>query len=173
MRIFTALLLPEGSISSICEWKRPLEKRYPSLKWVSEDLLHVTLRFFGDVDGARLERIRSLLGAWKPGSISFRITEVGTFGRKASPYVYWLGGTFPGSIGELARELGEIPDERGRKSTNDFHPHITVARRRRGPAPLLEPPEPISGVIGEVAVVNSRLTSEGPGYTYLDKFHLH
>ncbi len=173
MRLFAALELPRGTVAQVTEWQKPLVSRYPSLKWVSGNNMHLTLRFFGDIGQDTQERVIRILGAWVPGPLEFCFHRLGSFGRKGSPSVYWLGGDFPGEVMEIARQLGSIPDERGRVSERGYLPHLTVARRRDGLVPMLEPPGPISGMITGAAVINSRLTSKGPEYEYIQTFDLH
>lgn len=172
MRIFVALSLPGDVLDGIERWKEPLERMYPSLGWVRRDRMHLTLRFYGDIPEAALRRVTGTVEEWTPGPLSFRLVELGTFGSRGSPSVYWLGGEFPPEVASIARKLGRIPDDRGRVSGKVFVPHLTVARRRRGIAPLLEPPGEMTGEITEVSVIDSRLTSEGPEYTYLRRYDL-
>lgn len=173
MRVFAALELPKDSLRMIAEWQRPLISRYPSLKWVSVDNMHITLRFYGDIDGDILDRVRVTMAEWRPGPLEFSLCEAGSFGRKGSPSVYWLGGVFPVEVMEQARRLGAIPDGKGAVSARRFRPHLTVARRRGGlPVSLTGPAEGIRGVITRAALVDSRLTSGGPEYTFLERYEL-
>jgi 2'-5' RNA ligase len=173
VRVFAALEIPDGVLGQVAGWQEPLARRYPSLKWVSVENMHLTLRFFGDIDRDVLGRVLGIMGAWDPGPLVFRLETLGSFGRKASPSVYWLGGEFPAEVQHIARRLGGVPDDKGRVSTRGFVPHLTVARRRGGPLPLLEPPCPMTGTIRRAAVINSTLTSEGPVYEYIQAFDLH
>lgn len=173
MRVFAALELPEESLGMIAEWQSPLISRYPSLKWVHVDNMHITLRFYGDIDRDILKRVRGTMAEWRPGPLDFSLSKVGSFGRRGSPSVYWLGGEFPVEVMEQARRLGAIPDGKGVVSGRRFLPHLTVARRRGGiPASLPGPVEGIRGVITRAALVDSRLTSEGPEYTFLERYEL-
>ncbi|MFO8183127.1 MAG: RNA 2',3'-cyclic phosphodiesterase [Candidatus Aegiribacteria sp.] len=173
MRVFAALELPEESLRMIAEWQSPLISRYPSLKWVSVDNMHITLRFYGDIGKDILERVRGTMAEWRPGPLGFTLSGVGSFGRKGSPSVYWLGGEFPVEVMEQARRLGAIPDGKGAVLGRRFLPHLTVARRRGGlPVSLPGPVEGIGGVITRAALVDSRLTSEGPEYTFLERYEL-
>jgi RNA 2',3'-cyclic 3'-phosphodiesterase len=172
MRIFVALSIPAETLREISEWLDPQAYRYPSLKWVTTDRMHLTLRFFGDIDQDRILRIRSVMKNWKPGPMRFILRDVGTFGKKGSPAVYWLGGDFPVEIQEVASKLGMIPDDRGRTCRGKFTPHLTVARRRRGSSPALESPKEMRGVLDTAMMIDSRLKPEGPEYTILERYDL-
>lgn len=173
MRVFTALELPEESLGMISEWQAPLIERYPSLKWVSVHNMHITLRFYGDIGRDILDRVKGTMAEWRPGPLEFSLSQVGSFGRRGSPSVYWLGGEFPVEVMEQARRLGAIPDGKGAVYRGRFLPHLTVARRRGGlPVSLPGPVEGIGGVITRAALVDSRLTSKGPEYTFLERYQL-
>lgn len=173
MRVFAALELPEDSVRKIAEWQAPLISSYPSLKWVSVDKMHITLRFYGDIGSDILKRVRGTMAEWRPGPLEFSLLKAGSFGRRGSPSVYWLGGEFPAEVMEQARRLGAIPDGKGAVSARRFLPHLTVARRRGGlPVSLPGPEEGIEGVITRAALVDSRLTSKGPEYTFLERYEL-
>lgn len=135
--------------------------------------MHLTLRFFGNIGTGSLADVLGIMGEWHPGPLDFSLDRLGTFGRKDSPSVYWLGGEFPEIIKDIARRLGSIPDDRGRVSERGFIPHLTVARRRGGQLPALQPPAPIEGTITAAAVIDSKLTSRGPEYRYIREFDLH
>ncbi len=174
MRIFAALELPQKVIKGITDWQKPLMSRYSSLKWVRGDRMHLTLRFFGDIPESGIERIHEILSLWHPGPMKFSLSGIGTFGRSSSPSVFWLGGDFPVEISEISGELGQVPDEKGRKGEKRFFPHLTVARRKdSSELPELDLPDEITGVFTEAAVINSRLTLRGPEYTFLNRYDLH
>ncbi len=174
MRIFAALELPLQVRREIAAWQKPLKALYPSLKWIQGDRLHLTLRFFGDIPQSEVERICDILSSWHPGPLAFSLDSIGSFGNRQSPSVFWLGGSFPEDISRVASSLGNIPDERGKKVMQRFVPHLTFARRRNStPMPKLDPPDEIRGVFKEAIVINSRLTSGGPEYTFIERYDLH
>ncbi len=172
MRIFAALELPGDTLEKIGRWQKPLMDAYPSLKWVRTELMHLTLRFFGDVDRGTLDRVRSVMDRWRPGPLSFEISSLGTFGRRGETSVYWLGGEFPPEVQKIALVLGNIPDEKGLVSRRKFKPHLTVARRRHGDCPVLDAPEVIRGKVLKSAIINSTLTAQGPRYSVVERYEL-
>ena len=136
--------------------------------------MHLTLRFFGNVDDSVISEIAGALSSWKPGPLEFTLMKTGHFGRSPAPSVYWLGGIFPDEIKRKAEELASIPDDKGRTDKREFVPHLTVARRRRTsviPDEIALSTE-IEGVFRKAAVFNSRLTSKGPEYRYLYEYEL-
>ena len=174
MRIFAALELPLQVRRKIVDWQKPLMARYPSLKWVQVNSMHLTLRYFGNIPKSAIGRICGLLFSWHPGPLAFSLDRIGSFGKRTSPSVFWFGGSFPEEVSRLACELGRIPDEKGIKGVHGFLPHLTFARRRNStPLPKFNPPAEIRGVFEDAVVINSRLTSSGPEYTFIERYDLH
>lgn len=164
MRLFIALDLPDHVTESIERWREPFIKKYSELKWAGRHSLHVTLRFLGNVDPGPVlaEMKRMNLKQYLPAE--FTLDRSGTFGRP--PSVLWLSGKFsPGAL-RMAETLSKIPDEQGLSETRRFHPHITVARSRRGDSvPLLPMNEKLKGNCLSVSLFTSTLTREGPVYS--------
>ncbi|MFA5335930.1 MAG: RNA 2',3'-cyclic phosphodiesterase [Candidatus Omnitrophota bacterium] len=107
------------------------------VKWVSEDNIHLTLRFLGDTDEETLSRAASVLAGIAAGSgpFSIRLKGLGAFPQGiSSPTVVWAGlsegatesAQLSESIGSSLVDLG-IPKE-GRH----FTPHVTLGRVRSG-----------------------------------------
>jgi len=171
MRIFAALELPREVLTKVRLWMEPYMSRYSDLKWVSVSRMHVTVRYFGNVEEGVQLRIMETMGEWKPDELDFVLKRAGSFGRLESPSVYWLGGEFSSGVHRLHRALADIPDENGRLDRKRFIPHLTVARRRKTSSLVdFRDPEPIRGNLTGAAVINSRLTPVGPEYTFMERF---
>lgn len=149
------------------------------LKWVKPDTLHVTVRFFGDLDRKQLGRardaIRSLDLAWDPPAL--RLGAIGAFPNPRRPQVVWIGIDDPeGHLRALAertdraiRAIGFGPPDK------PFVGHLTLARLRRGARSpelaevlggLTPPDGPLT--IRSVTLFKSDLRPEGPLYTPLE-----
>jgi 2'-5' RNA ligase len=146
------------------------------LKWVDPRIMHITVRFFGDLDRKQLgkarDAVRSLDLAWDPPSLSFG--AVGAFPNPRRPQVVWIGIEDPdGRLRELAatadraiRVVGFGPADK------PFVAHLTLARTRRGErAPdlseivggLTPPSGPLT--IRSITLFKSDLRPEVPLYT--------
>ncbi len=168
MRVFVSLELSSDCLDRLAGWCSPLREEHRRLRWVRPELMHVTLRFFGDIGPEAVRRVIDLVEGFRPGERGILLERSGTFGRRR-PSVYWLGGGFPDWTLLLAEELGRLPDGCGETATRRFVPHLTVARSGRsgrGPDSLPDPPG-IEGEIDMVSVMDSRLGPEGPAYTRL------
>ena len=93
--------------------------------------MHLTLKFLGDQDERKVERLCSSLKDALSDSEPFDITVegVGAFPDRKHPKVIWLGISGPGPLIELAEKVDSAV--RGLKLKADdkrFSPHITVGR---------------------------------------------
>lgn len=149
------------------------------LKWVRPEIIHLTVRFFGELDRKQLakasEAIRSLDRDYAAPRASFG--EIGAFPSRRRPQVIWLGIDDPG--GEVV-ELADRVDMAIRRSgfgraDKPFVPHLTLARvgrARRCPdldllTDGLTPPNgPLR--IRSVTLFQSELRPQGPLYTPLE-----
>ncbi|HBG27100.1 MAG: 2'-5' RNA ligase [Planctomycetes bacterium GWF2_41_51] len=162
------------------ELKRKL-KNPAGIKWVNPELIHLTLKFLGDVQDDMAEEICQTLEIVCDGIKSFELefSRVGCFGRP--PKVLWLGVEKPSEeLQKLAADLEDAFAELGfEKEQRDFSPHLTLARVKEGfkdrtlPQTIADfgkvdaPKIKIDGV----CFYKSQLTSDGPVYTLLKKIN--
>jgi len=172
MRIFAALDIPPDCLDAIEDWRHPLKRVHPELRWVRIENMHLTLRFLGDVGEGIVREAGRILSVWNPGELEFALDRSGAFYRRdGAPAVYWLSGSFPDSVFRIAESLGDVPDDRGKRARGPFKPHITVARPRGKTSPerLPDPPAMLGRLTGPV-LYESRLTNSGARYSVLENF---
>ena len=153
------------------------------LRWVDPALMHLTLRFLGEVDEHTLEPLQRELAAGVPTvDVQLALGPAGTFGAPGRTAVAWLA---VGGDGEGLRALAErveaavvaagLPPE-----DRPLRPHVTLARVRRGASTqqrravaeaiaALDPPPPAAFRARSVALVRSHLSREGPRYETLSR----
>lgn len=153
------------------------------VKWVSPDILHLTLFFLGETQPQQVEEIRHELAqkiqGCKPFSIELR--GMGFFGPSHSPKVIWIGVEKNHELemlyqktNETIGRLGFTPDQRG------FNPHITLGRPKN-----LKDPNALTGLLkqynqhhfqtskaAELVHYSSELRPEGAVYTKLYRIDL-
>jgi 2'-5' RNA ligase len=127
MRAFFALPLPERARTELTS----LRADVGTARWAPAEQLHVTLRFFADLDETQAEALLEALstpGLPRPGG-PLRARGLGTFGAPARPSVLWAGLDPEEPVRALAiaiegavRALG-LPRE-----LRPFSPHVTLAR---------------------------------------------
>jgi 2'-5' RNA ligase len=175
MRVFAALPLPREALEALAPLRTALAARWPGLRPVRTEGLHVTLHFFGEVDEAG---VRRLVGLWHDPHLSGPVLPVsygglGRFPERGSPRVIWIGiGGGAGAVCAYQRslqariaELGFPGDPKG------FSPHVTLARAGT-PAP---PPGLLDGFaaprldfcFAECVLFQSVLGPRGPTYVPL------
>jgi RNA 2',3'-cyclic 3'-phosphodiesterase len=153
-----------------------------AVKPVSEDQLHITLKFLGDVFTSLIPDIITAMRESVNGVFAgpLRILGLGAFPRLERPAVIWAGIENSAGLIGLAEELeqhcetfGFSPEERA------FHPHLTLARIRK------KPPEELSGLFSEnthtelgtvefeaIHLFRSELLPTGPRYTVLESVEI-
>lgn len=108
-------------------------------RWQTEEQLHVTLRFIGDVDPPKAEDIDAALSAVRAAPFSIRLKTVGIYGEMRKPRVLWAGIEPQAAICHLHDKvesamvrLGLPPEKR------KYKPHVTLARFKSGRPRRLE-----------------------------------
>lgn len=100
--------------------------------------LHITLRFVGDVDASRIDRMERCVRAAVEGIHPFEISVagVGAFPNRSRPSVVWVGASPQDILAGMADRIGAELDSAGIDyDGKPFKSHVTVGRCR-GPADL-------------------------------------
>lgn len=139
MRAFIAIELPrelirelEAEISKLRAGANTV-----TLRWSDPATIHLTLRFLGEIDDGQVELVRSTLDralADQP-AFTFQIdTRLGCFPSWKRPRVFWIGvGHNESAVRRLNRTIERELVARGFDAEQRrFHPHLTIARVKRG-----------------------------------------
>ncbi len=138
MRLFIALNLPESVRTSLRTVVRPLEALGFAFRWMTQDQIHLTVKFLGDVEPEREPELRAALGRAAAGvkTITLGLGGFGVFPHAHRPRVLWVGVT-PEPAMELLhhgveREFAPLgfPTE-----ARTYRPHVTLARAAPGAKP--------------------------------------
>lgn len=184
MRTFVGIPLPDEVRRAVAAAVAPYRTRLRPVAWVAEENLHVTLKFLGDVDPARLRAVeeRLALAAASVPPFRFSVLGVGAFPSPGNPRVLWAGVLEPLElVGKLQQNIENSLSGAGiPREERAFHPHATIGRVR-GPLPR-EAREAFfadfSGrAFGDVAagsfrLYESRLSPAGARYSVLRDFPL-
>jgi 2'-5' RNA ligase len=182
MRIFLAVDIDAEIRGRLAELERELRPRLRTARWVREDGLHLTLRFFGEVSEEAFEALALVLSSALAGIPCFRldVRGCGVFPDRRRPRILWVGVEKPPpALLELqsraeaaARARGFAPEVRR------IEPHLTIARFR-GPendldSVLSQVQERSFGVtsVAEAVLYESRLSPKGATYRRLRRFSL-
>jgi 2'-5' RNA ligase len=134
MRTFIAIELPQEIKDSLSRIQAQLKSSGADVKWVEPKNIHLTLKFLGEIDEKRLEKISAILEevAKEKGTFALRIASCGAFPKINSPRVIWVG-VDKGNreTEEIARGLEERIAKVGiPKEDRPFSSHITLGRTR-------------------------------------------
>ena len=184
MRAFVAIELPANLQALLGQEIPRLQERLgtQSIRWVSPEAIHLTLKFLGEIDERTASSISETLDriCASTARVKYQVGGLGCFPNANRPRVLWIG--VHETSGELLRlqtevergaaELGIGAEERA------FHPHLTLGRVRRdasiGEMRILaqELLQLEVGSLGEphlegVSLIRSELRPSGAVYTRL------
>ncbi len=180
MRVFAALPLPRPAVEELSAVVLPIRKEHPHLKWVSPSAYHLTLHFFGEVEGEALVSLRKTFSdpRLQRPPITAKLGPLGQFPPGGNPRVVWIGlredggnlQTYWELFQSVIAPLGWEPERRG------FTPHVTLARssgsavRPGWDSGARLPDRPFS--IGECVLFQSSLGRGGAEYVPLERVTL-
>lgn len=131
MRLFIAINIPKRDRNRIHRSARLLrEQKYP-VRWVPPDLLHLTLKFLGEVQSESVSSIEEVLErvAGTTGPFSMEIGGFGAFPTIRRPRVLWVGVVPSPVLRCLKHDLEwALSDPGFGREARAFHPHLTLGR---------------------------------------------
>lgn len=174
-RLFVAIRLPASVRTRLLN----LMGGVNDARWQSDDQLHLTLRFIGEVDRHRAEDVAAALAAISARSFPLSLEGAGHFAEGSRGGSLWVGvaphgplNTLHKKVDEACRRVGLPPEGRA------YLPHITVARLRRAAGPIdafvrsASAMASASFVVDAFCLYESRLGSEGATYEIAERYHL-
>ncbi len=100
-------------------------------RWQSDDQLHCTLRFFGELDGHGADDLLAALGSLSLSAPTLRVEGTGSFDRRGRVDTLWARvvpraplAAVAAKVERAAQAAGLPPERRA------YHPHVTLARGR-------------------------------------------
>ncbi len=180
-RLFVAVDTPEQVKEELERLSARLRTTGAEIRWEGREKFHATLKFLGGTDKALLPAITASLERVSKGTspIPAVVRGVGSFPRKGTPRVVWVGLDDPdGGLERLQRSIdGEMSQLGFRPEERAFHPHITLGRVKgtrnlHGLRRMLESVtfESHPATVHEVLLVRSELKPGGSVYTILKSF---
>lgn len=148
-------------------------------RWQSDDQLHLTLRFIGEVDRHAAEDVAAALGAIHHPGFEIALDGIGSFERRGRPEIIWAGVTpheplkaLHNKVDQACARAGIAPDRRA------FHPHVTLARLGRSAGPVAHLAQASGGFrsdpfpVESFGLFESTLTPEGALYSMIERYSL-
>lgn len=128
IRLFAAIAVPENIGEPLLRRQHGL----PGARWRPLEALHITLRFFGDVQERVAEDLDLELERITGAPFGLTLDGVGAFGEGADIHAVWAGvaeseplRVLAGRCETAARRARVTPDRRA------YRPHLTLAYLRR------------------------------------------
>jgi 2'-5' RNA ligase len=141
MRVFLALKLPGAIKEYLSTVTRTMSQRVSGVKWVKAEGLHVTLKFFGEIEEKKVQEIEGALrGIDKQHTaMPLQLKEINAFPDLMRPRVIVV--TFQEGVDNVKAIFHDIENRLLaadiQKEVRVFTPHITVGRVKDS-APLLK-----------------------------------
>jgi 2'-5' RNA ligase len=192
MRLFVALDLDPAIRERITLFLEGVRPFAPDVNWARAESLHITLKFMGEMDAARLEEVRGALAQVQGETTEIRFCGTGFFPTANSARVFWIGAQADAKLAALASAVGAALEPLGvEREQRVFSPHLTLARTgsgrssqgredranpsfRRLQEKLAAMPQPDFGamILREFFLYQSKLSPKGAQYTKLAGFAL-
>jgi len=179
IRSFLAIELPPAITKGLERVQNDLKQSHADVKWVEPSRIHLTLKFFGNIDEGTCDEIMDAVGkaASDVKPFTLAVKGLGAFPNTRNPRVIWLGvEDGGGALRPLQRAIEERLGEIGYpREEREFKAHLTLGRARsgKGRTELLQRMEDLyHAVLGEFRVgrlilFKSDLKPTGPIYTEL------
>jgi 2'-5' RNA ligase len=135
VRCFVAVDLDEPTVRErIVTAQKGLDQTRAQLKLVDPAIMHLTLRFLGEIPQTTVELVKEAMQGLRFSPFEIEFSGLGAFPSPNRMNVIWVGMTHGQEpLNEIFRQLepklrqiGISPDDKG------FSPHLTIARVRSG-----------------------------------------
>ena len=184
IRSFLAIELPKPILGKIEEVQGDLRSTHADVRWVSPEKIHLTLKFFGNIEESRIDLIFKSITEPVRDALPFsvRVRGAGAFPSMKNPRVIWMGLadgkemliSLQKRIEDRLEKIGFEPEDR------PFQPHLTLGRMKssRGKEELAKRMEKYTEEdfgnfqVERVVLFKSDLRPSGPIYTLLKVLRL-
>lgn len=182
IRSFLAIEIEDELKDKIANIQDEFKETDTNIKYVSTKNMHITLKFFGDVDLDKLDEIKIAIEKVIKNYNSFDLTikGCGNFPKPNIIKVIWLGLNKSQTLMNLQKDLDKEFNKLGFKKEKNFISHITIGRPRNQ-----KNKEEIQNIIksnkdieigtmkvNKIYLKKSTLTPKGPIYENLEVFEI-
>ncbi len=129
MRIFFALDIPAEIRNRMTDYMERARRYAPGARWARVEGLHVTLKFVGEVQEAKITEMKAALASVKAAPFDVTFKDVGFFPNERSPRVFWIGVHAGDALAQLAANIDQALAAVGiDREEKPYRPHLTLAR---------------------------------------------
>ena len=130
-RLFVAITPPEPVVDALVDTMEALD----NARWQSDEQLHLTLRFVGEVDRHMAEDLANTLAQIDFAPFEIRVDGVGHFETRGRVRAIWAKVERSPALLDLQQRVEQACRRAGlAPETRVFTPHVTVARLNRSSA---------------------------------------
>ena len=183
IRTFIAINIPDHVREAIREFQKKLKEHRADVKWVRPESIHITLKFLGDVEIGRIDKIahavQDAVKDTEPFAVS--VSGVGMFPNERRPRVLWVGVKEGAEIlSDLAGKIDHALSTMGfEKEKRKYSAHLTLGRVR-SPGYIEKTVKDMRSMgfesepftVGSIEVMKSQLLKTGALYTALHHIKL-
>lgn len=128
-RLFVGIPLPETVLAEL----QGLCGGLPGAKWADAHVMHITLRFIGEVDGGVAEDIHLALSRIEAPAFALTLAGVDCFAQAGKVHTLWVGVEKEPLLMHLREKVqGALLRTDLKPEPRRFRPHVTLARFRNG-----------------------------------------
>ncbi len=134
VRTFICIEIPEAIKECIGCLQEKLRTIDAQVSWTKPSNMHLTLKFLGDVEASRIDRVSSAVdrASARVSPFEIEVSGAGCFPSRRSPRVLWVG--FSNATEALNQLHANIEEELARegfpRERRKFSPHLTIGRVR-------------------------------------------
>ncbi len=184
LRLFVAVKVPDELGKRLADMERRLAATGADVKWVPESNFHLTLKFLGNVDEARVKAVWEALAPAVSRVQAFDVclAGAGAFPNKRRASVIWAGiRSGAEQIKALAQRVEDALEKIGfERESRPFKAHLTLGRARspRNADKLGEMLDAMKAeevgtfTVSAITLVKSDLRPSGPVYTTITEHEM-
>jgi 2'-5' RNA ligase len=180
MRLFIAIEIPPDVRATLATLLKEFRAIAPQAKWVRAENMHITLKFLGETENAKLTAIQSALSTIRSSqTVTLKFLGLGFFPNENRAKVFWAGIESSANLPAIAADIDQSMRKLGFPLENrPFTPHLTLARFEPPgiPANLFAAAEERSSrefgslTTREFHLIESKLKPSGAEYTTLHSY---
>lgn len=185
LRLFIAVDIDKEGLAKIKSFQDRMRAEKTEVRWTRPDTWHVTLKFLGETDSAKVKEIEKICNEIRisHAPIPLEINGVSGFPGAKAPRVLFVNLKESEELKRLAWEIESGVEKLGfQKENRPFHPHVTIGRIKDAGAFLGTSKDflPVFTAEGkkllheftasEFYLYESKLSKSGPEYTRLLSF---
>ena len=186
IRCFIAIHLPDEIKTQISTFLDELRKLSKEVRWVNVDNLHLTLKFLGEIESARVDKIKENLSplCQEFSKFTLKIAGTGCFPNRRKPRVFWLGmeQSKENPLFSMHKWIETNLENLGfEKEKRRFSPHLTLGRVRAKHTVDFTylfnhmdsiPFTPVDLDVENISFMQSRLKPTGAEYSIIESYPL-